>query len=218
MNLTLKSVLAAVWAAVAFALIGVGAGHAATFGVTVTANPFRDPGQPGLQTRAVVLNPTGPQEFTSTHVNFDLHNLGDSVTFDLYGLVHYDAPLDPDDLTPRPTSATFDFGGALGSLTIWGNTFAFPTSPGVAVASFLSDVIRISSNQGILISISDTFFGNDGTSFVDGRAGMGVVQATFTLAAVPLPAGFPLLAGALGLLGVMRLRKRGPAPRAKAAI
>ncbi len=193
------------------------AGQAATFGVEVTANPWRDPGQAGLQTRAIVLNPTGPQEFTSTHVDLSLTNLGDSATFDLFGLVHYDAPLDPDDLMPRPTSASFDFGGALGQLTLWGNTLAFSTSPGIAVASFLSDVLRISTTEGIRVSIADTFFGTDGTSFVNGRPGMGVVQATFTLAAVPLPAGLPLLAAALGLLGLMRLKRRGPARRAKAA-
>lgn len=184
-----------------------GAAAATTYSVDVTANPYRVPGQPGLQTRAVVLAPSGPQNFNGATYTFDLVNIGDSTSMNIYGLVHYDGPLDADDLIPRPSTATFDFGGVIGAITIVGETFARMATQD-ALATFVSGLIRVSATEGIRISLSDTVFGNNGTNFVNGRAGVGFVNATFTLATVPVPASLPLSLTALGLMGFVAQRRK----------
>lgn len=193
-----------------------GAANATTFSVDVTADPYRaTPANNGLQTRAVVLASSGPQNFEGATYSFDLTTIGDSTSFDIYGLVAFDSPIDADDLVPQPSTATFDF-GALGSITIQGVSQAIalgslPTTAGYAIATFISDTIRVSATEGIRITLSDTIFGTDGNgNFVTGRAGVGFVNATFTLAAVPVPAALPLSLLALGALGVAA-RRRKPA-------
>lgn len=194
-------------ACVAVASLAVAA-DAATYSVDVTATPFRVPGQPGLQTRAVVLSPSGPQTFNGATYSFDLANLGDSVSMNIYGLVHYDAPLDADDLIPRPSTATFNFGGPIGSITILGTTVGVMGTPASALATFISGIIRVAPATGIRITLADTTFGDDGNNFVNGRAGIGFVNATFELASIPVPASLPLSLTALGLMGFVAQRRK----------
>ena len=200
----MKKLLLAAATMLAFA----GAAEATTYNTYVTATPYRVPGQAGLQTRAVTLSASGPQNFEGASYSFDLNNLGESASMNLYGLVQYDAPLGADDLIPRPSTATFNFGGLIGSITLLGTSVGVLGNPDYAIATFVSDVIRISSTQGILISIRDTIFGTDGVNFVNGRPGIGLVNATFTLAAVPLPAALPLSLLALGAIGVAGRRRK----------
>jgi hypothetical protein len=200
----MKKLLLAAATMLAFA----SAAEATTYNTYVTATPYRVPGAAGLQTRAVVLSRSGPQNFNGASYNFNLNSVGDSASMDIYGLVQYDGPLNSDDLIPKPSTATFDFGGLIGSITILGTSVGVLGKPDYAIATFVSDVIRISSTQGILISIRDTIFGTNGVSFVNGRAGIGFVNATFTLAAVPLPAALPLSLLALGAIGVAGRRRK----------
>ncbi|MFN4128279.1 MAG: hypothetical protein ACK4GC_00445 [Paracoccaceae bacterium] len=191
------------------AVVGItGAANAATYSVDVTANPYRDPGQPGLQTRAIVLAPSGPQNFNGATYSFDLTDLGDTTSMDIYGLVHYDAPLDADDLIPRPSTATFNFGGTIGSITILGTTVGVMGTPASALATFISGIIRVAPATGIQITLADTAFGDDGSAFVNGRAGVGFVNATFELATIPVPASLPLSLTALGLMGFVAQRRK----------
>lgn len=205
----MKKFLTAAIAALAFA----GAADAATYSVDVTANPFRAPNQPGLQTRAVVLSPSGPQNFNGATYTFDLTNVGDSASMDIYGLVAFDAPIDPDDVLPRPSTASFDFGAGIGSIVINGTTQAIanaslPTTLGYALATFTSDIIRVAPGLGIKITLADTVFGTDANgNFTVNRDGVGFVNATFTLATVPVPAGGLLLLTALGGVAALRRRK-----------
>jgi hypothetical protein len=184
-----------------------GAAQAATYSVDVTANPFRSPGQPGLQTRALVLSPSGPQNFNGSTISFDLTNVGDSVSMDIYGLAAFESSLEADDLIAKASTASFDFG--FGSLTIQG------TSAGVddgfaqyALADFVDGAINIGGGLRILVSLADTVFGTVGGVFTSGRPGIGFVNATFTLAEVPLPATLPLGVAALGLVGFAARRRR----------
>ncbi len=191
------------------------AASAATYSTFVTATPFRAPGQPGLQTRAVVLSPSGPQNFNGATYSFDLANIGDTVTFDAFGLVHYDAPLGTDDLIASPSTATFDF-GAFGTRTISGVTYGVG-SVGSAIAYAVADYTStISFNVGgglrLLVELADFEFGSGDTGvFVNGRDGVGFATATITLAAVPLPATLPLAFGAIGLLGFAARRRKAAA-------
>ncbi len=192
--------------ALLLATLTAGAAQAATYTVDVTAEPFRQPGVGGLQTRAVILPTSGPQTYTGSTINFTLTNLGDSFTTILYGLVAYDAPLQADDEIARAVTTSFDF-GAIGAVTLDGISRAFLTSQSV-LASFTGNRIRLDATTGIKISIKDTVYGNDGEGYVDGREGVGFVEATFTLAPVPLPASLPLLAVALGALGLYAKRRK----------
>lgn len=205
----MKTTILACTAALAFAAAGTTV-EAATYSVDVTADPYRDaPANSGLQTRAVVLSSSGPQNFNGATYTFDLSNIGDSVSMDIYGLVAYDAPIDADDLIPQASTAAFDFGG-LGSVVVDGTTAAFGSGmTGYALASFVSTLIRISATEAIRIALSDTIFGTDGSgNFVTGRAGVGFVNATFTLAAIPVPATLPLVLSGLGMLGFAARRRK----------
>ncbi len=187
------------------------AASAATYTVNVTANPFRAPGQPGLQTRAWILSSRGAQNFNGANFNFNLTSPGQSQTVDLFGLVHFDAPLNADDLIHSPSTVTLNM-GALGTQTINGETYGVGT-PGQPYASAFAHYLNtVSFNIGgglqIIASLGDTVFGlNSKGVFTNGRPGFGKVTATFTLATVPVPAGGLLLMGALGGLAATRRRK-----------
>lgn len=201
--------------AVAAVLGLAGAASAATYTVDVSANPFRAPGQPGLQTRAWILSNIGAQQFNGSTLSFNLSNIGDSVTLDLFRLVHFDAPLNGDDLIHSPSTVTFNF-GAFGTQTVNGETFGLGNPGGTAGSAFADYLNDVSFNIGgglrIIASVADTVFGSDtqGT-FVNGLPGAGVVKATFTLAPVPLPATLPLGMGALALMGFVARRRKGAA-------
>lgn len=210
----MKNVLLASIAALA---VTGAAAQAATYSVDVTATPYRVPGSPGLQTRAVVLSPYGPQTFNGATYTFDLNNVGDSVSMDVYGLVTYDTPINADDLGQSPTTATFDF-GSLGSTIVSGVSQAIngaattPSTLGYAIATFAPSFIRVSATEAIFIFLSDTVFGTaNGTDFVDGRSGVGMVNATFVLAPIPLPATLPLVVAGLGAMGAVARRRKAKA-------
>lgn len=183
--------------------------EAATYSVNVTAQPYRNFGAAGLITRAVVLSPSGPQNFNGSTIGFDLSNVGDSATLGLYGLVTYEPSIDADDLTPGASNTTLDFAG-LGSLVIQGQTRGVLGTPNSALATFLDGFIYIGDGLRVLVSLADTVFATDGSSYLRGRPGVGVVTATFTLAPVPLPATLPLGLGALGLMGFVARRRKTP--------
>ena len=196
-----------------FAFVLAGAASATTYLVDVTATPYRVPGAPGLQTRAVVLSPSGPQIFTGAEYAIELTNVGDSVTMDLFGLVQYDSPLNTDDLIHSPTSVTFDF-GVFGIATILGESFGLGTAldpMASAFADYFGEiVIDLGNGTAIIVTIADTAFGAVNGLFTNGRPGFGLVTATFTLAAIPLPAAGLLLPAGLGALGALRRRKAAP--------
>lgn len=180
------------------------AAQAATYNVGVTAESFRQPGAPGLQTRLWQLSNKGAQAFTGTDLTFDLANVGDSFTADIFRLVAFDVGIDADDIVPKPASATFDF-GALGTLVLTGTTVG--TTAG-AIASFGSGVLNVGGGLAIVVSIADTTFNSINGQYVSGRTGATPIAATFTLAAVPLPATAPLALLALGGLAVVARRRK----------
>lgn len=187
-----------------------GAANAATYTPFVTATPFRVAGAPGMQTRATVIANRGAQNFNGMTYSFDLATVGQTVSMDIYGLVAFDAPIDADDLLPSPSTATFDFGGAIGAITIVGSSNAVGFgSVGYAIATFASNIVRVSSTTGIKISLGDVIFGTDSQgNYVMNAPGKGIVNASFTLATVPLPAALPLSLAALGLMGFVGRRRK----------
>ena len=158
-------------------------------GIELHNIPVPVPGAPGLQTRAVVLSPSGPQNFEGDTYAVELTNVGDSFTTDLFGLVQYDAPLNTDDLIHSPTSVTFDF-GVFGIATIMGESFGLGNvldPMASAFADYFGEiVIDLGNGTAIIVTIADTAFGAVNGIFTNGRPGVGMVTATFTLASPPL--------------------------------
>lgn len=191
-------------------LLGVAsAAQAATYTVDVSAFPFRAPGQDGLQTRAVVLSPVGAQNYNGSSVSVNLANYGDTFTTDIFGLVALDDDIEADDVIPQTTSASFSISG-IGSTVLSGVSQAFGSGvSGFALASYANGFIRLNATDAIFISLADTEFGTDGAgNYVQGRPGVGFVEATFTLAPIPVPAALPLAATGLGLLGFAARRRK----------
>ncbi len=207
----MKNILLAASATVMIASVS----EATTYNTFVTADPYRaTPATSGLQTRAVVLSTSGPQNFSGDTYSFDLNAIGDSVSMDVFGLVAFDMPIDADDLIPRPSSATFDF-GSFGTRTIAGvsyavTAFSTPTTFGSAFVDYFGPTsFNVGGGLRILVDLADTVFGTDGLgNLVTGRPGVGFVNATFTLAAVPLPATLPLGLAGLGLMGFVARRRK----------
>lgn len=195
----------------ALVALGVsGAAEAATYNVNVTAQPFREtPTTSGLQTRANVFSNSGPQDFTGANYSFNLTNAGDTFSTGIYTLVGFEAtPFEADDFLHKASNATFNF-GALGTVVANGVSFAVSTATqNYALAQFMDTMIRVSADYAIKIHLADTTFATDGTNYVNGAAGKGAVVATFTLAAVPLPATLPLGLGALALMGFVARRRK----------
>lgn len=182
------------------------AAQAATYNVGVTAVSFRSPGAPGLQTRTWTLANSGPLNFAGTTISTtDLSNVGDSFTDNLFRLVAFDVGIDPDDVIPQPISVTFNFEG-LGAVSLMGTTVGAATG---AIASFAPGVLNIGGGLAIVVSIADTAFNSINGQYVSGKAGAAPVSATFTLAAVPLPATLPLGLLALGGLVAVARRRKG---------
>lgn len=206
----MKTFLAATVSALALAT----AANATTFDPFVTATSYRDPGQPGLQTRVWKLENTGSLEFLGATRSFTLSALGDTSVVDLYRITHFDVPFDLDDLTASPATTTFDF-GPLGTVNFMGTVNAQATGPAApptlpAVLSFPgAQKITVSATEALRITMGNTFFGPQ-----SGQAGAQIVQATFQLVPVPLPAGLPLALLGLGALGALAARRKKAAAAA----
>lgn len=198
----------------AIAVLGVaGAAEATTFSVDVAATPYRDPGNPGLQTRAWILSPGGPQNYNGSTVVLDA--TAAPATVDLFGLVQFDTPINADDVIPHAITVDFTVGGV--TKTISGVTYAdpeghtLPSYVGHAVADFVNTPLDFYTGTGhLLISLFDTTFGKDTNGdFTNGRPGFGKVTAQYSfVSAVPLPAALPLGMGAIGLMGFVARRRK----------
>lgn len=193
----------------AAAVLGLmaGAAQAVTYTVDVTAATVTNPNL-GLSASARILSDTGPQTFNGATYSFDLINEGDSATIDVFALTSFEPTLDANDTNPLAASAVFDFGGSIGAITLTGITAGVLGPVPGGLATFISDAIRVSPTLAIVISIADTAFATDGTGYVFGNAGKGNVTATFTLAAVPLPATLPMALLALGGLAAVARRRK----------
>jgi hypothetical protein len=189
--------------ALAAAALGLAAAaDAATYTADVSAATYLGSPAEGLHVRAFNLSPVGRQVYTGSTVSFDLTDIGDSVTLDLFGLVSFEEAIDPDDLAPKPISVSFDFGSFSG--TVAGTTAGGPAG---GFADFGQVFVSLGGGLRMLISIADTAFASSGGTFTPGRPGLGTVTATFTLAPVPLPASLGLGAASLGLLGLLAWRR-----------
>lgn len=197
-----KTILAAL-AALAMAAT---AAPAATYTVDVTATTYTSVEGTGLRVNALNLLDTGV--YAGSTINVTLNAIGESVLIDLFRLAANEAALDIDDYFGKPASVAFTFG--TGAATLFGATQASPFAPPSAIATYVADAIEVGGGLRILITLANTTFATNGTSYVNGAAGAGVVRATFTLAAVPVPAAGGLaLAGLGALLLAGRRRKAG---------
>lgn len=169
------------WAAIVAAMLVPAAIQAAPVVVEVTAQPFRQPGKPGLQTRALVVAEGGSQAFKSTRFPLSFDTL-DKRTVTLFALVTYDLPYEDDDLVPQVISVTFDFGPQVGIYMIKGrSTGVINGDAQYAVAWFPEAEVMLDDDTRIRVQIETTVFGiNSDGALRDGRDGAGFVKATFS--------------------------------------
>lgn len=189
------------------------AAQAATFNINVAASVFNSSSNAaGMQMRAWVPSMSGPLKFTNATYSNTL-GLGGSTTRNVFNIIHFDAPLQADDVIPKPISVTFTT--AFGAGTIGGTTFAVATdtigtNKGYGKADFDATVLDFWTGAGhLLISLADTTFGSKNGVFTNGKPYQGKVIATYSyVATIPLPAALPMGMGALGLMGFISRRRK----------
>jgi len=189
-------------------LVMAGAANAATFNGDLTLDTPFNLSSNGLQLKAVRIPNSGGQTFVSAPLDFDLGNVGDTATLDLFVVRTRERTADADDFLPKAFGLLFSFGQ--GSVILTGTSYA--VNDGVNVFGFLDFdgpvSIALGNAQALVISLSDLVFNAGVGAFTPGKANGALVSASFELVAVPLPATLPLGLGALGLLGFVARRRK----------
>jgi hypothetical protein len=200
----MKKLIAAFVAALSLAT----AAQAVTITGTSSFSPAINVVNPGLQAKAVVLSNTGAQTYVSSALNFDLVNVGDSFTTDLFVVRVLSSAVALDDYIAKAFG--YNFALNVGSAGLTGTTYAADSG---ATTSGVFDVdgpvtIALGGGIGLVVSMSDLLF-NTGPlgSFTPGKENGAVASVTFTLATIPLPASALMLLAALGGLGVAARRR-----------
>jgi len=157
-----------------------------------------------------VLKNSGPQDFVSFALKFDLENVGDTFSTNMFVVRTLSSNAAGDDYSPKGFGLMFAFGQ--GNATVTGTTYAKNKLRSTfGVMDFDGPVkIALGNAQALLIRLADATFnkGPEGL-FTPGKANGAVVSATFELAAVPLPATLPLALGAFGALAFVARRRKG---------
>ncbi len=181
-----------------------GSAGAATYNVDVTASTVL--AFPGTLTKAVVTDPSGPQDFAGASDTIELTNIGDVDTSVTFGLVSWESVLDAEDLSPLPVFTSFDIGG-LGIVSVLGS-FAAASDFSSVIATFGFGRVTVDALSQILVTIAPVTFATDGSSYITGRGGYKDVEVTFSLVPIPLPATLPLAILGLAGLGFAARRRR----------
>lgn len=195
--------------ALAGALAFAGSAEAVSFTGSASFSQGLNFTNPGFQVRAVNLPNFGPQGFVSAALDFDLENIGDSSSFDLFVIRTLQSAIDGNDGIASPFALTFSFGQ--GSTTVTGTTFA-QTVDGITQGFITFDndgFINLGNATALVVSLADRTY-NAGTQgfFTPGKDNGALVDVEFSLAAVPLPAALPLFLSALGLMGFLGRRRQ----------
>ncbi|MCF7702196.1 hypothetical protein [Loktanella sp. M215] len=164
---------------------------------------------PGLQAKAAVVKNSGSQVFMSAPLSFGLDAVGDSFTADLFIVRTLQKALDGNDTMAKPFTLAFSFGQ--GTTSVSGTTYA-QTAGGMTygVIDFTNGgFINLRDGTALRVSLNDaTFNAGPAGTFTPGKANGALVNATFTLSPVPVPASLPLGLSAILMMAFVAKRRK----------
>lgn len=199
-------------AAAAFALIGAASAASATTFTGSYSVPTYNSGTDGLQIQ-IADNTPG----SGTSFSFNLNNVGNSATVNLFKISTPETAVNLDDLSGKQISVSFNFTapqGASGSVN--GTTeavfYGLFSDGEVQWANNGDTTLNFGSYGDLLVHLNDATFGSD---WFDGLSGSSAnIKADFTLeapsvSAVPEPMSWALmLTGFMGLGAALRFSRR----------
>ena len=209
----IRKLIATVTAAAVASTLTAGVAHAVSFGGTYNVQAHDS--DPGLVIQV------GPQ---SGSFAFDLNNPGDTAWVNLFDIWTNEGDVGGDDIIAQSITVDFDFtlptsfGGTVTGETVgesdWGWEWIFLVNKQSGNLTWLTSPLELEFGNGGLLSVAlnDATFNKGLYGLDEGYADGATVKAKFKLleapTPVPVPAALPLLASALGCLGLLGWTRR----------
>jgi hypothetical protein len=170
----------------------------------------------------------GVQKLSPINLNFNLNNVGDTFTRDLFRIYTDETTVNDDDLVPQPITVAFNFtqpegfGGNVDGTTQgnsewnWVWIFLFNTQNGTV--TWNGDAVLPFTGGQLQIHLTDETFNEEASllglgGLNEGKKHGSKVAATFTLlapqtAGVPEPATWAMMISGFGMAGAMLRQRR----------
>lgn len=169
---------------------------------TITANSS----DPGLVVHTSKSQP---------NLDFNLNNVGDSTTFNLFKIWTDETTVNPDDTVAKPISVAFSFtspelfGGSVDGSTVGQSVlFGFYQAGKLTWDNGGDATFNFWGGGRLGVHLTDVTFNEGLFGLHEGKKHGGIVDATFTLSAVPEPATWLTMIAGFGMIGAAMRRRR----------